>query len=50
MFHTDNQVEFKQTLRQFTEAAYANYGGHAYAAGYLWNFIDTPECHKNILK
>lgn len=22
----------------------------AYAAGYLWNFIDTPECHKNILK
>jgi len=35
MFHTDAQVEFKQTLRQFTEAAYANYGGHAYAAGYL---------------
>jgi hypothetical protein len=35
MFHTDNQVEFKQSLRQFTEAAYNNYGGHAYAAGYL---------------
>ena len=35
MFHTDQQVEFKQTLRKFTEAAYANYGGHAYAAGYL---------------
>lgn len=35
MFHTDNQVEFKQSLREFTEAAYNNYGGHAYAAGYL---------------
>ena len=35
MFHTDAQVEFKQTLRKFTEAAYNNYGGHAYAAGYL---------------
>jgi hypothetical protein len=35
MFHTDNQVEFKQSLRSFTEAAYNNYGGHAYAAGYL---------------
>jgi hypothetical protein len=35
MFHTDQQVEFKQTLRQFTDAAYNNYGGHAYAAGYL---------------
>jgi hypothetical protein len=35
MFHTDQQVEFKQTLRKFTEAAYNNYGGHAYAAGYL---------------
>jgi hypothetical protein len=35
MFHTDQQVEFKQTLRRFTDAAYNNYGGHAYAAGYL---------------
>jgi len=35
MFHTDNQVEFKQTLRRFTDAAYKNYDGHAYAAGYL---------------
>jgi hypothetical protein len=35
MFHTDQQVEFKQTLRKFTDAAYNNYGGHAYAAGYL---------------
>jgi flagellar biosynthesis chaperone FliJ len=35
MFHTDAQVEFKQTLRKFTDAAYNNYGGHAYAAGYL---------------
>jgi flagellar biosynthesis chaperone FliJ len=35
MFHTDNQVEFKQTLRKFTDAAYNNYDSHAYAAGYL---------------
>ena len=35
MFHTDNQVAFKQSLRKFTEAAYNNYGGHAYSAGYL---------------
>jgi hypothetical protein len=35
MFHTDQQVEFKQTLRKFTDAAYNNYGSHAYAAGYL---------------
>jgi hypothetical protein len=35
MFHTDAQVEFKQALRQFTEAARVNYDGHAYAAGYL---------------
>jgi carbon monoxide dehydrogenase subunit G len=35
MFHTDAQVEFKQTLRRFTEAARVNYDGHAYAAGYL---------------
>ena len=35
MFHTDQQVEFKKTLRKFTDAAYNNYGGHAYAAGYL---------------
>jgi hypothetical protein len=35
MFHTDNQVEFKQTLRKFTDAAYKNYDSHAYATGYL---------------
>ena len=35
MFHTDAQVEFKQTLRRFTDAAYNNYDSHAYAAGYL---------------
>ncbi len=35
MFHTDNQVAFKQSLRKFTEAAYKNYGSHAYATGYL---------------
>ena len=35
MFHTDNQVEFKQALRKFTEAAYQNYGSHSYSAGYL---------------
>ena len=35
MFHTDQQVEFKQTLRRFTDVAYNNYGNHAYAAGYL---------------
>jgi hypothetical protein len=35
MFHTDNQVEFKQTLRKFTDAAYKNYDGYAYATGYL---------------
>jgi flagellar biosynthesis chaperone FliJ len=35
MFHTDAQVEFKQTLRKFTDAAYKNYDSHAYAAGYL---------------
>ena len=35
MFHTDNQVEFKQALRKFTDAAYKNHGTHAYATGYL---------------
>jgi len=36
MFHTDNQVEFKQALRQFTDAAYKNYdNNYAYATGYL---------------
>jgi hypothetical protein len=35
MFHTDQQVEFKQTLRKFTDAAYERHGSHAYAAGYL---------------
>ena len=36
MFHTDLQVEFKQTLRQFTDAAYKNYdNNYAYATGYL---------------
>jgi hypothetical protein len=35
MFHTDNQVEFKQALNKFTDAAYNNYDSHAYAAGYL---------------
>ena len=35
MFHTDNQVEFKEVLRKFTDATYATYGSHAYAAGYL---------------
>ena len=35
MFHTDNQVEFKQALNKFTDTAYKNYDSHAYAAGYL---------------
>jgi len=35
MFHTDNQVEFKEILRKFSDATYENYGSHAYAAGYL---------------
>ena len=35
MFHTDNQVEFKEILRKFTDASYKNYGSHAYSAGYL---------------
>ena len=35
MFHTDNQVEFKEVLRQFSDAACENYGSHAFAAGYL---------------
>jgi hypothetical protein len=35
MFHTDNQVEFKEILRKFSDAAYKNHGTHAYAAGYL---------------
>ena len=35
MFHTDAQVEFKQALNKFTDAAYKNYDSHAYAAGYL---------------
>jgi hypothetical protein len=35
MFHTDNQVEFKEVLRKFTDATYDKYGSHAYAAGYL---------------
>jgi hypothetical protein len=35
MFHTDNQVEFKQALRKFTDASYKNHGTHAYATGYL---------------
>lgn len=35
MFHTDLQQEFKQSLRSFTDAAYKNYDGYAYATGYL---------------
>ena len=35
MFHTDNQVEFKEILRKFSDATYDKYGSHAYAAGYL---------------
>ena len=35
MFHTDNQVAFKQALNKFTDTAYKNYDSHAYAAGYL---------------
>ena len=35
MFHTDNQVEFKQALNKFTDESYKNYDSHAYAAGYL---------------
>ena len=35
MFHTDNQVEFKEILRKFSDATYERYGSHAYAAGYL---------------
>jgi len=35
MFHTDNQVEFKEVLRKFTDASYKNHGSYAYAAGYL---------------
>ena len=35
MFHTNNQVEFKEILRKFTDATYKIHGTHAYAAGYL---------------
>jgi hypothetical protein len=35
MFSTQNQVEFREVLREFTAAAYANYDSHAFAAGYL---------------
>ncbi len=35
MFHTDNQVEFKEILRKVSDATYERYGSHAYAAGYL---------------
>ena len=35
MFHTNNQVEFKEIVRKFSDASYENYGTHAYAAGYL---------------
>ena len=35
MFHSDNQVAFKEALRKFTDATYEKYGSHAYAAGYL---------------
>ena len=35
MFHTDNQAEFKEVLRKFSDAAYEKYDSHAYAAGYL---------------
>lgn len=35
MFSTQNQVEFKEVLRKFTDATYEQYGSHAYAAGYL---------------
>jgi len=35
MFHTDNQVEFKEILRKFSDATYEKHGTHAYAAGYL---------------
>ena len=35
MFHTENQVEFKEVLRKFSDATYKQYGSHAYASGYL---------------
>jgi len=35
MFHTDNQVEFKEILRKFSDATYKIHGTHAYATGYL---------------
>ena len=35
MFHTNNQVEFKEILRKFSDATYEKHGTHAYAAGYL---------------
>ena len=35
MFSTQNQVEFKEVLRKFSDATYKNYDSHAFAAGYL---------------
>jgi len=35
MFSTQNQVEFKEVLREFSAATYKNYDSHAFAAGYL---------------
>ena len=35
MFSTQNQVQFREVLREFSDASYKNYDSHAFAAGYL---------------
>ena len=39
LFTTENQDTIKDVLKAFQDAAYANYGSHSFAAGYLESVI-----------
>lgn len=39
LWTTENQDVMKDVLRGFADAAYANYGNHSYAAGYLESVV-----------
>ena len=41
MWTTDNQDTMNDVLRAFSEAARANYGSHAFEAGYLQSVITS---------
>jgi hypothetical protein len=39
LWTTENQDAMKDVLKAFNDAAYANYGNHSYAAGYLESLV-----------